>query len=122
MRITKTIQLSELAYELQILPQRITATADQALNLPKVLAIAKANCPTRTGALRESIRVERPDNQTAKLKAGGTTYTNPETGKPVDYAGHVHDGTSRNPPRPFLAEALQSQRDQIANELLGATP
>ena len=120
MRKTKTIQLSELASELQLLPQRITAKADQVLNLPNVLATAKAICPTRTGALRDTIRVERPTPTHSQLKAGGTQYTNPETGKPVTYAPQVHDGTSRNPARPFLAQALQSQRDQIKQDLMEA--
>jgi hypothetical protein len=71
-----------------------------------------------TGALRESIRVERPSQYTARLLAGGGGYTNPLTGRPVNYARYVHDGTSRMPPRPFLAHALLSEKLSIAREIL----
>jgi hypothetical protein len=55
------------------------------------------------------------------LIAGGASYINPRTGLPVDYARHVHDGTSRMPPRPFLLQAMIQERLRYAREMLGKT-
>ena len=118
MRVIRKIRLDDLELELSLIPQNFSEASDLALNLPKVQAFAKAICPFMTGTLRDSIRVERPTPHTAKLLAGGASFTNPLTGKIVDYARYVHDGTSRNPARPFLAQALFSEALNVAREIL----
>jgi len=109
LRVSKTVSLKEFSIELSLLPQQLTDAADKALNLSRALGLARAYCPVKIGALRETIRVERTGPDSAKLAAGDTS---------VRYAGYVHDGTSRIPPRPFIAQALAAERDNIAQEIL----
>jgi hypothetical protein len=118
MRVTKKIRLEDLAVEISMIPGNFTQATDMALNLPRVVSYAKSICSVMTGALRDSIRVERPAPHTAKLMAGGVGFTNPLTGKPVDYARYVHEGTSRMPSRPFLTMALLSERLNTGREIL----
>ena len=116
MRVTKHVNLEDLGLELSLIPQNFTEASDLALQLPRVVSYAKSVCPVRTGALRDSIRVTRPGPYLAKLVAGG--IISPLTGRLVDYAKHVHDGTSRMPARPFLPQALLSERLNIARDIL----
>ena len=118
MRVTKNIRLQDLALEISMIPGNFTEASEMALQLPRVVSYAKAVCPVKTGALRDSIRVEHHGPYTAKLVAGGGLHINPLTGKVVDYARHVHDGTSRMPARPFLAQALLSERLNLARDIL----
>ena len=110
MNITRNIPLDQLGEALTRLPTTISVSVDETLHLPRLLTYAKALCPVATGALRDTIKITRPTNTTAQLTAGTPTVT---------YAAHVHDGTSRMPPRPFLLQALQAERDQIPHEITG---
>lgn len=105
MNKTLNIRATELAEALRSIPEAILASADEALNLTRVKAQAEKLCPVKTGALRDTIRVHRPSNTEATLTAGGNGVT---------YAEAVHDGTSRQTPRPFLLQALQSEVQRIA--------
>lgn len=60
---------------------------------------AKARCPVDTGRLRSSInwRVETRDGALCGV-----------IGASAEYARFVHDGARGRPPRPFLAEGLQT--------------
>ena len=118
MKVTVNVTPEGLAQELEATPARLTVAASNALQLTRVYAQAKALCPVDTGALRDSIRVEHPDAYTATLIAGGAGYTNPVTGRPVDYARHVHNGTRWTPPRPFLTQAVLSERGRVGREIL----
>lgn len=109
MRVIKTVSLDELAVELALTPQSLIEAADIALGLPRVIDLARSFCPVLTGALRDTIRVERQGMLSAKLVAGDAN---------VRYAGYVHDGTSRMPPRPFLAQALALEQLNIGDEML----
>lgn len=109
MKITKFIRPEDLAYELRLIPQNLQESVDLVLMLPRVVELARAFCPVLTGALRDSIRVERPGALRAKLVAGDST---------VDYARHVHDGTSSMPARPFLLQALIAERSNVARNIL----
>jgi len=109
LRVSKTVSLKEFSIELSLIPEQLTDAADTALNLPRALGLARAYCPVKTGALRDTIRVERTGPHSAKLSAGDTN---------VRYAGFVHEGTSRMPPRPFIAQALAVEREYIAQEIL----
>ncbi len=55
------------------------------------------------------------------LAAGGGGYVNPRTGREVDYAAAVHEGTGRTPPRPFLLQAVLAERLNLAREIIAAT-
>lgn len=86
----------------------VTAALNEAAEMAKNRA--KQSVPVDTGALRDSIRVER-----FARPAGNITYTgvraggyirNPKTGRFVDYASYVEYGTSRQRPQPFLRPAL----------------
>ena len=118
MKVSKPIRLEDLGMELQLIPQTLQETADLCLQLPRMVTFAKAFCPVRTGALRDSVRVERPSLLAAKLVAGGGGHVNPLTGREVDYARHVHDGTSRTPARPFLLQAVLAERLATGREIL----
>ncbi len=118
MKVSKTVRLEDLGTELAMIPQSLQEAADMCLQLPRILAFARAFCLVRTGALRDSIRVERPSSLSAKLVAGGGGHINPLTGREVDYARHVHDGTSRMPGRPFLLQAVLAERLNTGREML----
>ncbi len=114
----RVVELEELPGALGELPGRIGDAAEAALELDGVVATARALCPVETGALSGSIRVEMTGALEASLVAGGVGYTNPKTGRAVDYALAVHDGTSRVPARPFLAQALLIESDALARAML----
>lgn len=118
MKVSKPVRLVDLGMELQLIPQKLQEAADICLQLPRMVTFAKAFCPVRTGALRNSVRVERPSMMSAKLVAGGGGHVNPLTGREVDYARHVHDGTSRTPARPFLLQAVLAERLATGREIL----
>lgn len=73
----------------------------------KVLDLSVSMCPVDTGALQGSGRMETYGLRQVVIKFGGPDFINPKTGRPVDYAKLVHDGTSRMPGRPFLWWAIQ---------------
>ena len=118
MKVSKPVRLEDLGTEIAMIPQSLQEAADLCLQLPRMLVFARAFCPVRTGALRDSIRVERPSSLSAKLVAGGGGRVNPLTGREVDYARHVHDGTSRMPGRPFILQAVLAERMNTGREIL----
>ena len=119
MKVSKTLRLEDLGTELSLIPQSLQEAADLALELPAMVEFSRAFCPVRSGALRGSIRVERPSLLSAKLVAGGRGHVNPLTGREVDYARHVHDGTSVMPARPFLLQGIMAARLSVGREILG---
>ena len=118
MKVSKRIRLEDLGLELRLLPQKIGEAATLTMQMPWMLAAAQSFCPVDTGALLGSVRWELRDPHEAALVAGGMSYINPRTGHPVDYARHVHDGTSRMPARPFLLMAVIQERLRYAWEML----
>jgi len=120
-RVKRRVRLEDLGLELRMLPQRIGEAAQTTLQIPWMVAAAKSFCPVDTGALMASIRAERRGPYEAALVAGGLQYVNPRTLGPVDYARHVHDGTSRMPPRPFLLQAVLQTRLRFAREMFQKT-
>ena len=121
MRVTRRIRLEDLALELRMIPQKIEEAAQVTLQMPFMVAAAKAFCPMDTGALMASIRAEMREGLSAALVAGGAGYVNPRTGMPIDYARHVHDGTSRVPPRPFHLQSVISERLRFIREMFTRT-
>jgi HK97 gp10 family phage protein len=121
MRVRKELGLGELGGELGRLQEAISRSASSILELEGVVDSARAFCPVDTGALASSIRAERRGPTDAALVAGGGGLINPRTGRPVDYAVAVHDGTSGQPPRPFLEQALYEQRMVLAEEMARRT-
>jgi hypothetical protein len=116
--MVRIVDVDELPEALEGLPDRISEAAWAALGLEEAVPIAKALCPVDTGALAGSIRVERTGPLGSALVAGGSEYTNPRTGRPVDYAAVVHEGTSGRPARPFLRQALLIEASGIARVML----
>jgi hypothetical protein len=121
MRVTRRIRLEDLSLELRMIPGRIEEAAQATLGMPFMVAAAKAFCPVDTGALMASVRAEMRGDLSAALVAGGGGHVNPRTGRPVDYARHVHDGTSRVPARPFLLQAVLSERLRFIREMFTRT-
>ena len=121
MRVVKVVPLGNLPRELERLPEKMREAAEQALSLEDFVKTAKALCPVETGALRSSIRGERRGPLASALVAGGGGFLNPRTGREVDYARYVHDGTSRRAPNPFLLQALRMRALAFAREVLRRT-
>ena len=121
MKVTKRVRLEDLALELSLIPERIGEAASLTLQQPWLEASAKAFCPVDTGALLGSVRTESRGPHAIALVAGGAGYINPRTGRSVDYARHVHDGTSRMPARPFLLQAVIMERLRYLREILRRT-
>ena len=121
MKVTKIVRLQELGGELESLTRRIGEASYRALCCDRMVEVAKSLCPVDTGALRASIRAEKRGPNMTVLAAGGEGFINPSTGRVVDYAGFVHDGTSRMAPRPFLMQAILEDRLPFAKELVERT-
>ena len=115
---SRPIRLEEIRVELRLLSERIEEAAFEALGLERMVATAKTFCPVRRGLLRESIRSERRGRSESLLVAGGEGFMDTSTGRPVDYARLVHDGTSGRPGRPFLLQAVEAEKHVLADELL----
>ena len=118
MRVTKAIRFEDLGLELRLISEKTSEASTEALSLDRMVLAAKALCPVDTGALMASIRAERRGPLESAIIAGGGGYVNPRTLRPVDYARHVHDGTSRTPPRPFLLQAVLAERLRLAREIM----
>ena len=109
MKVVKRIRLEDLALEIQMIPQNLQESVDQVLELPRMIELARAFCPVLTGALRDTIRVERVSPFSAKLVAGDDL---------VDYAPHVHEGTVNMPARPFLLQAVLAEKPNVSKDIL----
>ena len=116
--MTKKVSMEDLALELRLIPQRISEATSLTLQQPWLEDSAKNFCPVDTGAIMGSIRTEQRGPHAIALVAGGAGYFNPRTGRLVDYARHVHDGTSRIPARPFLLQAVIMERLRYLREIL----
>lgn len=121
MRVTKRIRFEDLGMEFRLLPQKIGEAATLSLQMTWMEAAAKAFCPVETATLLGTIRWILRGPYEAALIAGGLQYINPKTGRPVDYARYVHEGTSKMAPRPFLLQAIIQQRLRYAREMLRKT-
>ena len=115
--MTKRVRLEDLGLELRLIPQKIGEAAKFTLQMPWMEAAAKSFCPVDTAALMGSIRAEMRGPYAMALVAGGGDFINPRTGRPVDYARYVHDGTSRMPAKPFLLMAVLQERLRYAREM-----
>lgn len=75
------------------------------------------------GSLQKSGRVgsyARPAKHVFSIRVTfGGYVTNPNTGRKVDYAKHVHEGTSKMPPRPFLLISIMKHRKSLAKAIKG---
>ena len=58
-------------------------------------------------------------NMYAMIKVGGMEYINPRTGRPVNYAQAVHDGTRYMVARPFLTDAIAMNEGYLQAVLQG---
>lgn len=121
MKVTKRISLEDLGHELRLLPEKVSEATANVLRLPWFEDTAKSLCPVDTSALLSSIRTEARGLHEVALVAGGGGFTNPRTGREVDYAREVHDGTSRIPARPFLLQAVLLERERYLKEMLAET-
>jgi len=70
-----------------------------------------------TGGLFEVAASSAGVDVVAMIKIGGGTFINPKTGKVVDYAQAVHDGTRYMSPRPFLTLAIAECEPFLQNIL-----
>jgi hypothetical protein len=120
-KVTKRVRLKDLGLELSLLPGKIGSAAQSSLSLQHMVTAARSFCPVDTGALSASVRNEVRGHYEAALVAGGAQYINLGTMRPVDYAGVVHEGTSRMPARPFLLQAVLQERLRFAHDLFRGT-
>lgn len=100
------------------LPEKMADYAEEVLlnQVHLIVGLAQVYCPVDTGSLRDSIRVERGGKQKywreIRVRAGGY-ITNPNTGKLVNYALYVHEGTRHMSAQPFLAQAINEVKPTI---------
>lgn len=66
-----------------------------------------------SGGLYEVAVSSRGVEVMAMIKVGGQEFINPKTGKPVNYAQAVHDGTRYMAERPFLMDAVMMNEDYL---------
>ena len=59
-------------------------------NARAILEASQPLVPVDTGALKRSGRVEKGKKTSSVLIYGGSGFTNPRTGRVIDYAGYVH--------------------------------
>jgi len=121
LRKAKTMNHKEFAVEMNLLATGIKDSVDDLDNFMSILLSARIFCPVKTGALRDSIRLEKRGEHLVALVAGGPGFINPETGREVDYAVYVHEGTSRMPARPFLTQAIQREKLVVGKGILKET-
>lgn len=117
MRVTRRIRFEDLGLEMEMLTEKIGESIEESLNLERMKLAALALCPVDTSALLSTIRVERREIYRAALIAGSMNVINPKTGKPVDYARWVHDGTTKMQGRPFLLQAVLLERWNFIKEV-----
>jgi hypothetical protein len=102
--------------DLALLPEKMLDYALEVLmdQAHLIVAYAQMNVHVDTGALRDSIRVERGGQderwRQIRIRAGGY-ITNPKTGRIVDYAGVVEARY------PYLRPAYDEVADQIVEML-----
>ena len=74
---------------------------------------AKQNCPVRTGKLRDSIKATpQRGGATYKISADAFNDKGVNYGRIVEYSPHIN--------RPFMYPALDSNRNQIYNNIRSA--
>jgi len=121
LRKAKTMNHKEFAVEMNLLATGIKDSVDDLDNFMSILLSARIFCPVKTDALRDSIRLEKGGGHLVALVAGGSGFINSRTGREVDYAVHVHEGTSRMPARPFLTQAIQKEKLVVGRRILTET-
>lgn len=116
-----TIEADEANVKAQIaeLPQKMLDYAFEVLMKQAELIkdLAQIYVPVETGALRDSIRVERGGEgknwRQVRVRAGGYVV-NPKTGKLVDYALFQEEGTRYIYGKYFLARAVSEVQPTIS--------
>ena len=105
--------------KLAVLPEKMLEWAFEVMLKQAELMRDLANiyAPVETGALRDSIRVERGGEgmhwRLVRVRAGGY-MTNPKTGKRVDYAKHQEFGTKHMSAQPYMQPAFEEVYPTIA--------
>ncbi len=111
--------------------KNLPTAVDKALDKGAALieGAAKANAPVLTGALRASgyritpltndydANVAQAEGLNPDMQAEEPGYVGPHeavVGFAAHYAGYVHDGTARMAGRPFLMEATERYREEVA--------
>lgn len=102
----------------QVMFEETDAQADIIVNDAKMLCRAMAY---DTGSLMKSIskeKIARPAGNVFSISVtAGGRITNPKTGRLVDYAIYVHEGTSRQPGKPFLRMAYEWNRERLVKDV-----
>lgn len=81
----------------------------------------RSRVPVESGGLRESIRVEKTDDGTVIVRAGGTPETTRTTANGViSEAVLVEHGTIHTPARPFFWPAIEAGRERFGDDVIGA--
>lgn len=101
------------------LPEKMVEYAFEVLmkQAELIKGLAQIYVPVETGALRDSIRIERGGQgkgwRQIRIRAGGYV-TNPNTGKLVNYAQYQEFGTRYIPPKYYITMAMEEVRPTIA--------
>lgn len=105
--------------KLAVLPEKMMEYAFEVMmsRAELIKGLAQVYCPVDTGALRDSIRIERGGEgqnwRQIRVRAGGYV-TNPNTGRTVNYAKHQEFGTKHLIGTFFLTRAVEEVKPTIA--------
>ena len=115
------VMLEDLPRQFELLSRNIELAVLSELDLTEAERKAREFCPVLSGSLRDTIRVQRFGPTISLLIAGGLNFINKFTGKPVDYAQAVHNGTSKQTAQPFLLQAMLSEQLEIPMRIIRKT-
>jgi HK97 gp10 family phage protein len=119
MSITFDVDDPAVKTKIATLPDKMLEYAFETLlkQAELIKGLAQIYVPVDTGALRDSIRIERGGEgkqwRQVSIRAGGYV-TNPKTGRKVDYAGFQEFGTRYINGQLFLTRAVEEVQPTIA--------
>jgi HK97 gp10 family phage protein len=106
--------------KLAMLPEKMTEHGFEALlqQAHLIVGLAQVGAPVKTGAGRDTIRVERGGEgarwRQVSIRMNGYVI-NPDTGKLVNYMQYQEFGTKHMVPKLFLTHAIMEVRPTIAD-------
>lgn len=115
------LQAKRVRIQLQRLVEKVDPELLEALieGAKFIKIMAKGYVRVKTGSCQKSIRVERQPPTTVRVRAGGY-ITNPETGRKVDYAGHLEKRYPYMKPawthgQPFVSRQVDAAMERLAS-------
>lgn len=97
--------------------RQLQASADRVLaQSQKEVAVDKGDLKS-TGRVEPYTDGDYSSHQTVAFDVAYGGINGTVTGKPVDYAGFVHDGTTKQAPQPYLAPPFEEESQKLVGKL-----